>query len=132
MLLVEASPGTPAKVTDLPVTSGRRMRTLEGTVEQLRAAAGDVGDDWLRVRVKQSTYAGLRDDILEALPNALEIHIHPDFTNTGTGKVGIGARRLQEPRRNCSPTTAPTSAATTPASKPCSTPSTTSSPAADR
>lgn len=87
VLLVEASPGKPAKVTDLPVTSGRRMRTLEGTVEQLRAAAGDVGDDWLRVRVKQSTYAGLRDDILEALPNALEIHIHPDFTNTGTGKV---------------------------------------------
>lgn len=87
VLLVEASPGTPAKVTDLPLKSARRLRTVEGTVEQLRAAAEDYGEDWLRVRVKQSTYAGLRDDIIEALPNALEIHIHSDFTNTGSGKV---------------------------------------------
>lgn len=87
VLLVEASPGTPAKVTDLPLRSARRLRTVEGTVEQLRAAAEEYGEDWLRVRVKQSTYAGLRDDIIEALPNALEIHIHSDFTNTGSGKV---------------------------------------------
>lgn len=87
VLLVEASPGTPAKVTDLPLKSARRLRTVEGTVEQLRAAAREYGEDWLRVRVKQSTYAGLRDDIIEALPNALEIHIHSDFTNTGSGMV---------------------------------------------
>lgn len=87
VLLVEAAPGTPAKVTDLPLKSARRLRTVEGTVEQLRAAAEEYGEDWLRVRVKQSTYAGLRDDIIEALPNALEIHIHADFTNTGSGKV---------------------------------------------
>lgn len=87
VLLVEASPGTPAKVTDLPLKSARRLRTVEGTVEQLRAAVEEYGEDWLRVRVKQSTYAGLRDDIIEALPNALEIHIHSDFTNTGSGKV---------------------------------------------
>ena len=87
VLLVEASPGTPAKVTDLPLKSARRLRTVEGTVEQLRAAAEEYGEDWLRVRIKQSTYAGLRDDIIEALPNALEIHIHSDFTNTASGKV---------------------------------------------
>ncbi len=80
VLLVETTPTTPAKVTELPVTSGRRMRTIAGTVEQLVAMAGEVGDDLLRVQVRQNVYAGLRDDILDALPNALEIRIHPDFS----------------------------------------------------
>ena len=87
VVLVETEPGKPAKVTDLPITAGRRLRTLEGSVEELRVQVDAAGDDWLRVRVKQSTYAGLRDDILEVLPNALEIHIHPDFTATSSGKV---------------------------------------------
>ena len=30
--LVEASPGVPARVTDLPITTARRLRTLRGTV----------------------------------------------------------------------------------------------------
>ncbi|WP_372733368.1 exonuclease SbcCD subunit D [Nocardioides sp.] len=97
VLLIEASPGIPAKVTDLPVTSGRRLRTVEGTVEQLRAMAESFEEDWLRVRVKQSTYAGLRDDILEVLPNALEIHIHADYAQTGSGKVSSGHVAAKSP-----------------------------------
>jgi exonuclease SbcD len=77
--LVEVTPTTPAKVTDIDITSGRRLRTVEGTVEELVSNAEEYGDDFLRVWVKQPTSAGLRDDIVEALPNALEIRIHPDF-----------------------------------------------------
>ncbi|WP_418059268.1 exonuclease SbcCD subunit D [Pimelobacter simplex] len=87
VLLVEATPGLPARVSDLVLTSPRRLRTVEGDVEQLRSAADACGDDWLRVRVKQHAYAGLREDILEALPNALEIHVHPEFAQTGTTTV---------------------------------------------
>src|SRR5690606_15183619 len=57
-LLVEASPGVPARITDLPISAGRRLRTVEGTVEQI--VAGDHGDDFLRVVVTQPAYAGLR------------------------------------------------------------------------
>ena len=39
MCLVEAAPGTPAKVTDLPMTAGRRLRTVRGTVADLAARA---------------------------------------------------------------------------------------------
>jgi len=92
--LVEVSPTTPAKVTDIPITSGRRLRTVEGTVAQLVANADEYGDDFLRVWVRQATYAGLRDDVMAALPNALEIRIHEDFasnphasTPTSTGSV---------------------------------------------
>lgn len=91
VLLVEASPGTPALVTDLPITSGRRLRTVEGSVDQLLAGAEGFGNDFLRVVVTQAAYAGLRDDILEALPNALEVRIHPDFASTGA-KAGIATQ----------------------------------------
>ena len=89
VLLVEAAPGIPARITDLPVTFGRRLRTVEGTVAQL--AALDHGDDYLRVVVTQPAYAGLRDDVLEAQPNALEIRIHPDFAATA-GTAGLAAQ----------------------------------------
>ena len=56
--LVEASPGPPAQVTDLPITSGRRLRTVDGTVEQLLADPDAYGEDFLRLRVTQTAYAG--------------------------------------------------------------------------
>lgn len=78
--LVEVSPDQPARVTDLPLTSGRRLRTITGTVDQLLADPDAYGEDFLRLRVTQSAYAGLREQVLEKLPNALEIRIDPQFS----------------------------------------------------
>jgi len=78
--LVEVGPATPAKITDLPITSGRRLRTVSGTVEQILADPASYGEDYLRVWVRQTAYAGMRDELLDALPNALEIRIDPQFT----------------------------------------------------
>jgi exonuclease SbcD len=76
VLLVEAAPGTPARVTDLPVTAARTLRTLRGTLAEL--AAADVGpDDLLRVVVAEPARAGLREEVLELLPGALEVRIDP-------------------------------------------------------
>ena len=80
--LVEATPSTPARVTDIPITVGKRLRTVSGTVEQLLASVEDYGEDYLRVVVEERTRAGLRDEVLDALPNALEVRIHPDFAQT--------------------------------------------------
>lgn len=77
--LVEATPGTPARVTDIPVTAGRRLRTVVGTLAELQARAGDFGDDYLRVYLREQTRAGLRDDTVEIMPNALEVRIDPEF-----------------------------------------------------
>jgi exonuclease SbcD len=77
--LVEAAPGIPARVTDIPVASGRRLRTVYGTLAELEARAGDFGDDFLRVYLREPTRAGLRDDTAEILPNALEVRIDPEF-----------------------------------------------------
>lgn len=99
VVLVEASPGTPASVTDLAIAAGRRLRTVEGTVEQLIAGAASYGDDYLRLTVTQKTYAGMKDELLDALPNALEIRIHEDFGNTGArvgGTVDIATKTPAE------------------------------------
>lgn len=88
--LVEVTPTTPAQVTDIPIRSGRRLRTVSGTVQQLLTKAIEFGDDYLRVWVNEPTRAGLRDEIADALPNALEIRIHPDFSTATSGrKVAI-------------------------------------------
>jgi len=79
--LVEAAPGIPARVTDLPVTSGRRLRTVHATLAELEseARAGVFGEDYLRVFLREPSRAGLRDDTVAILPNALEVRIDPEF-----------------------------------------------------
>jgi exonuclease SbcD len=77
--LVEAAPCTPAKVTDIPVTAGRRLRTLRGSVAELGALAETVGDDFLRIWVREPARAGLREEVSALLPNALEVRIDPEF-----------------------------------------------------
>jgi exonuclease SbcD len=96
--LVEAAPGIPARVTDLPVTSGRGLRTVRGTLEELEAQAGHFGDDYLRVYLQEQTRAGLRDDTVALLPNALEVRIDPEFAAPVHAAPGTG-----EPRTARSP-----------------------------
>jgi exonuclease SbcD len=74
VLLVEATPDTPARVTDIPITSARRLRTLRGTVAELSTV--DVGPtDLLKVVVTEPARAGLREEVQELLPNVLEVHV---------------------------------------------------------
>jgi transcriptional regulator with XRE-family HTH domain len=56
-----------------------RPRLWAGTVADLATRAEELGDAFLRVYVTQPARAGLREDVLEALPNALEIRIDPEF-----------------------------------------------------
>jgi DNA repair protein SbcD/Mre11 len=77
--LVEAAPGIPARVTDVPVTAGRRLRTVRGSLAELDSQAGSYGEDYLRVYLREPGRAGLRDDTIAILPNALEVRIDPEF-----------------------------------------------------
>jgi exonuclease SbcD len=79
--LVDAAPAIPARVTDIPITAGRRLRTVHGTLDELGLVAAEAGDDFLRVFVREPVRAGLRDDVLQLLPNALEVRIDPDFAS---------------------------------------------------
>jgi exonuclease SbcD len=83
--LVEATPSTPARVTDIPITAARRLRTLRGTVEELGALVGTVGEDLLRVWVREPARAGLREEVTDLLPNALEVRIDSEFATPVSG-----------------------------------------------
>ena len=89
VVLVEVTPSTPAKVSDIEITAGRRMRTLEGTVAELVAMGDTVGEDFLRLVVRQATYAGMRDELIDALPHTLEIRIHDEFATRTSSRSGV-------------------------------------------
>ncbi len=117
--LVEATPATPAKVTDIPITAGRRLRTLRGTVAELAALAATVGEDFLRVWVREPARAGLREEVTALLPNALEVRIDPEFAAPVTAsRPASGPERST--RRSCSASTSAPAAWPTRGSRSCS------------
>ena len=84
VVLIEAHPGRPAHVETVPLSAGRRLRDLEGTLAELQTLAADAGDDYLRVRVHvNGPSPGLTRQVREVLPNALEVvPIYPDRERT--------------------------------------------------
>lgn len=73
--IVEVTAQTSAAVREvaLPVAVG--LRSVKGTLAQL--ATLKTGDDWLRVLVSEPPRAGLREEVQDLLPRAIEIRIDP-------------------------------------------------------
>jgi len=64
--VVDAEPGAPASVDAVTLTGGRGLRTISGTIDELRSLAGD-DDDWLRVRVDEARRPDLAQDVRAVL-----------------------------------------------------------------
>ena len=77
--VVDARPGLPAEVTAVPLTAGRRLRTVRGTLVDVLAAAGAgvEGGDHLRVVLDEPARAGLADEVRERMPDAVEVVLAP-------------------------------------------------------
>ncbi|MEV6595477.1 exonuclease SbcCD subunit D [Actinoplanes sp. NPDC051346] len=82
--IVDVSTEKAARVRDVPVTSARTLRTVRGSLEQL--ATVDLPDAWLRVFVRETPRVGLREDVQELLPHALEVRIDPDMVPDKAGE----------------------------------------------
>jgi exonuclease SbcD len=87
VLVVEAEPGSPAVVRTVPLSSGRALRTLRGTIAELAALAGEVGDAWLRVEVDEPARAGLADEVRELLPHAVVVTARPPTADGGEARA---------------------------------------------
>jgi exonuclease SbcD len=72
-LIVTAEPGIRADARPVPITGGRSLRTLRGTLEQVIAEGQQAGDAYLRVVLAEPGRAGLGDLVREKLPNTLEV-----------------------------------------------------------
>jgi DNA repair protein SbcD/Mre11 len=73
--IVDVTATTPAKVRDVPIVGPDPLRTVRGTLAELSTL--DTGDAWLRVYVAEAPRAGLREEVQDLLPRALEVRIDP-------------------------------------------------------
>lgn len=73
VLVAEIHPGVPAVTEEVPLTAGRRLRTITGTFKQLEKLAGTTGDDLLRVIVRDRNRTGLGDEIRGLFPEAVKV-----------------------------------------------------------
>ncbi|MFI7600505.1 exonuclease SbcCD subunit D [Actinoplanes sp. NPDC049681] len=82
--IVDVSTDKAAQVRDVPLASARTLRTVRGSLDQL--ATVNLPDAWLRVYVRETPRVGLREDVQDLLPNALEVRIDPDMVPDKAGE----------------------------------------------
>ncbi len=82
--IVDVGTDKAARVRDVPISAALTLRTVRGTLEQL--AKVNLPDAWLRVLVRETPRVGLREEVQELLPNALEVRIDPEMIPTQTGE----------------------------------------------
>ncbi|SCL31388.1 Exodeoxyribonuclease I subunit D [Micromonospora nigra] len=94
--LVEVTATTAAQVREVPVTAATALRTVRGTLAQLAAVTPPEG--WLRVYVREQPRAGLREEVQELLPGALEIRIDPELVPAPGSGTRVAQRAGRSPR----------------------------------
>lgn len=84
-LLVEAAPGLPARVTSLPLSAGRRLATLRGTLDEVLSRASEVAGAYVKVELTEIARVGLADQVREVIPDAVEVVLDsPDVSRPPT------------------------------------------------
>ena len=73
--MVDVEPGLPAVVDLRTLRSGKRLRTLRGTLAEVTALAGQLGDDYLRVELEEKARTGLADIVRDLFPGAVEVRL---------------------------------------------------------
>ena len=97
VMLVEAELGKPARVEQVPLTSGRALSTIRGSALELERQVGTTGDDFLRVYVEEAPSPGLAERVREMFPHAVDvIVVRPG--ETATERKVIDPGELRDPR----------------------------------
>lgn len=74
VVIVEAEPGVPVRVESVPLSSGRRLRTLRGSLDALAARdAAELGDDYLRIVLTDAARTGLAEEVRSRFANAVDV-----------------------------------------------------------
>ncbi|MEU7957815.1 exonuclease SbcCD subunit D [Micromonospora humida] len=94
--LVEVGATSAARIREVPVAAAVPLRTVRGTLAQL--AEADPPEGWLRVFVREQPRAGLREEVQELFPRALEIRIDPELLPTPGSGTRVAQRAGRSPR----------------------------------
>jgi exonuclease SbcD len=97
-VVVEASPGTPARITEVPLTSGRPLHVVKGTLAELQSLAegAPFDDAYLRVHVREKLRLGLADEVRGLFPDVVDVVLEvPE--ERGKGESPPDSRRDRSP-----------------------------------
>lgn len=87
--IVEATPTTRAQIRQVPLTAGRKLLDVRGSLDELAAQADAVGDAHLRVFVRcDGPVPGIGDRVREILPNTVAIAL--DYPREEREQVTVG------------------------------------------
>jgi DNA repair protein SbcD/Mre11 len=76
VVIVDARPGRRAQTKTVPITGGRRLLDVSGTLDELAAMQSAVADAYLRATVTvDQPVPGIADRVRELLPNALDVRL---------------------------------------------------------
>jgi DNA repair protein SbcD/Mre11 len=74
--VVDAKPGRPAKVREIPIAAGRKLLDVEGVLDEVLAKGVDQPGAFLRVFVHtDGPVPGVAERIRDALPNAVDVSL---------------------------------------------------------
>jgi exonuclease SbcD len=79
VVVVEAAPARPARVEAVPISGGRPLRRVRGTLEELGRMADDIGRAIVLATVAtQTPTSDLADQVMARLPAATLLDVHED------------------------------------------------------
>ena len=73
--VIEARAGRPAKVEEVPLSRGRKLLTLRGSLDAVADRIAQRGDDYLRIELDERPRHGLADEVRELSPNVVDVRI---------------------------------------------------------
>jgi DNA repair protein SbcD/Mre11 len=73
VLVVDAEPGLPVAVEEVDLHRGVPLVVLQGTLEQVAAAAGSIGEAHVKVELEEPARAGLADEVRRLVPGAVDV-----------------------------------------------------------
>ena len=74
--IIDAEPGRPVTPTTVPLTSGRPLAELRGTLDEVLARAEEHRDAHLRIRLDvERPEPGMAERVRDALPNAVDVQL---------------------------------------------------------
>ena len=77
--IIDAEPGQPVTHTTVPLTRGRPLAELRGSLDEVLAQREEAGDAFLRVRLDvERPEPGIAERVREELPNAVDVQLEYD------------------------------------------------------
>jgi exonuclease SbcD len=72
-VVVEAAPGRPATAVEVPLTTGRPLVEVTGTLAELSGLTAVDAEAFVKVRVREKHRVGLADEVRALFPGAVDV-----------------------------------------------------------